>query len=437
VQETQLIVVLACLLFLMAIGHTSSERRWTLAQFWLWMVIAWPLLIKLVALPVAGAHGPPLSDNVTLLLTYSPTFCIGMIILAKGFLQRSMIYVPTVGLLFISILGFAYFSGSIGGQVSLLSFVWLAPLLLKLDLDVTMLKDTVRRSVASLLIGMAIAAVLVPEVVLTPCRSDKCGLTSYVYSPDGLGNALGLAIALLIPVSLIALPRKRLLAGAVGLSAVIAVSDTRSSVVAVILGLGFCFVTSFHQSRTSLNSGRFIAIFGLGASLLPVLVPFSSDAFTGRGALWEQARSIVEMSPLLGVGPSFWVNQIRTVNFAANYSPHNIWWESLVAVGFIGTTLLVLSVVLGVTKLPRASRALVYAQIGIVLSASVTEAPLAVHRLGVAPFTHLLLISLLMASGTKMKESRGRRRTSHVPNFCTDQTHTAPDFSVERPLLLQ
>jgi hypothetical protein len=135
-------------------------------------------------------------------------------------------------------------------------------------------------------------------------------------------------------------------------------TNTRAAVVAMIFVLGLCAVTGLIK----INVRIVFAILVLGAALIPLMPSalferiFSAKNYTVRGSAtlsarfhyWEAALSAIREHPLLGVGLGNQVEIPRRVSLPLppNSSVHNEFLFSLMEVGFIGYSVLVVFFVL-------------------------------------------------------------------------------------------
>jgi len=71
---------------------------------------------------------------------------------------------------------------------------------------------------------------------------------------------------------------------------------------------------------------------------LTAIYPFSSNSFTGRGFLWQLARSQISLSHVFGSGAFAWASIIDRVGIgkAAIYSTHNQFLDISLTAGLFG-----------------------------------------------------------------------------------------------------
>jgi O-antigen ligase len=150
-------------------------------------------------------------------------------------------------------------------------------------------------------------------------------------------------------------------------------------------------------------------IVSLGLSLLPLLMTFSDDAFTSRGVLWRSAKQLINDSPIIGNGQSYWTHQFSSQGFVANYGTHNIWLDNLVAFGFVGLSLFMFTL-LSIRR--RRVNSELYVLLATVFILGTTESSFQLWKLsGGMPFFLLILLfskeakSLIQASN-KDKSTR-------------------------------
>lgn len=181
----------------------------------------------------------------------------------------------------------------------------------------------------------------------TPCRPDKCGITGVLYSGLlGYENALGLFLMMTLPFIFSIADRSYGLLAAIAVMVSIFVSGSRSGLIgAVSIALLWILnrvLTGIASERLASWSGVAVSVgSGLALVLLAVSPITDSSEFTGRGQLWQIARQLISDSPLVGIGPSGWVNyRAKTGAFtsAAVYSPHNQLLDLLTVGGLIAAT---------------------------------------------------------------------------------------------------
>jgi O-antigen ligase len=176
------------------------------------------------------------------------------------------------------------------------------------------------------------------------CRFDKCGFRAETLALGGTQNSFSIVIAGLSIVAL--LFTKRLNFFIIFSSFSLYLTSLGGSRTALIAqALCTTFLMFFKKEHLSLlKKISFIAIFliVLLISALPVFLTFDRSFITGRGRLWEYAKESLGSNLILGNGPSFWTSLFSEAGFYANYGTHNIWLDSLVSFGLVGTFLFLL-----------------------------------------------------------------------------------------------
>lgn len=206
----------------------------------------------------------------------------------------------------------------------------------------------------------ALVAAVNPQIATLPC-AYKCGPLGNLYV--GLydnENQFAIALLLTLPFVVYAWRGWGMILGVGVILGSIWVSGSRSSLYA---GLAYCAAASgFYLIRRVRTSGLAARVVILALAVVGVAVPYlssSPNAFTGRGVLWGIARNQIEKSPWLGGGSLEWPSlvSVGVVSQNAGYSPHNVWLDSIIAAGAIGTVAVVVSIVVALAR-ARASQEL-------------------------------------------------------------------------------
>jgi hypothetical protein len=178
-----------------------------------------------------------------------------------------------------------------------------------------------RGSTAWFLDGLSIAALAIGvEAAL-----EAAGLRPLVSSVSRPGSLLGnasdqgaWAVLALGPLGAMAIRLRGTLhrAGAIGAGVALATSGSRGALVgAVVLALVLAALAPSRGSRLAIAAG--CAVLALGVLALPTTrgrvlstTPLSRQTVTGRRLLWSETLDLVRDHPLLGVGPSGYVDAI-------------------------------------------------------------------------------------------------------------------------------
>jgi hypothetical protein len=247
---------------------------------------------------------------------------------------------------------------------------------------------------------------------LTQCRADKCLVFEYTFNFGGSQNGFSISVALL-GIALVFVQRsfrRRLYV----LCLVIPLAILGGSRTAVYTLVGIGLVQLF--STISQNYGlirilhKITFIGSLGLSLLPLFMNFSDDAFTSRGVLWRSAKQLINDSPIIGNGQSYWTHQFSSQGFVANYGTHNIWLDNLVAFGFVGLSLFIFTLLSIRRRRVNSER---YVLLATVFILGTTESSFQLWKLsGGMPFFLLILLfskeakSLIQASNNDKSTRR-------------------------------
>ncbi len=239
--------------------------------------------------------------------------------------------------------------------------------------------ERARGSTAWLLDGLSIAALAIGvEAAL-----EAAGLRPLVSNVSRPGSLLGnasdqgaWAVLALGPLAAVAIRQRGALhrAGAIGAAVALATSGSRGALVgAVVLAVILAALAPDRRRRVAIAIGS--VIIALGVLALPTTrgrvltaTELSQQTTKGRTLLWSETLELVRDNPLLGVGPSGWVDAIpayhdrryeREVGPAnPPDSPHD-WLLQAAAAGGVG--LAVIAVILAAFALRRGARA-VHAQ---------------------------------------------------------------------------
>lgn len=418
---------------------TAEDRR---AVATVVLVTAWPLSWTFLFGPVlVGTPASPLFP----LAWYAPAAAMALLSTAAAGNDRGVrIDLPTLLVFATSVMALiAAVAAPKDGSDLLrwgLGFLLVLPALLKGR--VTVAAVAVGCRFALVLTALAVlVAVLVEPAVVEACRADKCGAAGLVLTSPfaGNGNVLGLSVALLLPFALAGPPvrpggqaprsgRLADLGRSVALTGcVVALGELAGSrtafigvgiVVAVHLALRLC---SPRLRPSILGVGLFA---GLAVSLAPAVLVFGDEAFSFRGELWNQARSMIAESPLLGSGPTAWEKFGRTAVYDANYSPHNGWLDMLVSVGVCGTVIVVAAVILKLWLATPDEREDLVVYVCGLLGTSTLEALFVPYFLGITPFAAILL--LLVGPGGRTRGSPPDVRTESSPVTAPPDSSSVP-----------
>jgi hypothetical protein len=181
--------------------------------------------------------------------------------------------------------------------------------------------ERARGSTAWLLDGLSIAALAIG----IEAAIEAAGLRPLVSNVSRPGSLLGnasdqgaWAVLALGPLGAVAIRQRGALhrAGAIGAAAALATSGSRGALVgAIVLALVLAALAPSRGSRLAIAAG--CAILALGVLALPTTrsrvlsrTELSRQTVTGRTLLWRETLDLVGDHPLLGVGPSGYVDAI-------------------------------------------------------------------------------------------------------------------------------
>lgn len=265
---------------------------------------------------------------------------------------------------------------------------------------------------SAMLVLIALQVLLQPSIYIGPCRGDKCSVWGEALGPLGLGNAIGVCLAVIAPLSMIissgaVRTAVTLLAGAT----LVDLTSSRSAMIAfAVAAVIACTyrVAVWHALRgrkPEIRSRRWrearltMSAGVLGVAVVVAAVPlwrWRPGAFTGRADLWSYALGhVIPESLFFGHGSSYWVRQAATVQLQANYATHNLLTEILVSAGLWGAVWLTIGVFAS-TKVGRDTRLNLVgiAAVGIWLSSCITEVSSAPGRLYLMAALFPLVIAL-------------------------------------------
>ncbi|WP_454175584.1 O-antigen ligase family protein [Gordonia sputi] len=237
-----------------------------------------------------------------------------------------------------------------------------------------------------------VVAIFLSPGIVTDCRIDKCGSAGLVLTSPfaGNGNILGLSVVLMLPLAMFGISRRRaiLLIPAVVLLGELAGSRT------AFIGLAAAAVAfgCYRLAPLSLRSAALGACLlgAAGLSLAPAVLVYGDGAFSYRGALWNDAKSMIAEHPVMGHGPVAWEHLNTSSLFVANYSPHNAWLDFGVSVGIWGTIVVVAAIVLKIVFVRGEERAAIIVYFTCVLATSTLESVFVPYFIGIAPFAVIL-----------------------------------------------
>lgn len=273
--------------------------------------------------------------------------------------------------------------------------------------------DGIVGSVLAMVVSAAAYGVIFPAAFRTDCHDNfaKCELLGgFVSVGGGSGsNAFGITLAMLGGVLVYVFPRLRGALAGVAIGVAILATGARLATV--------CAAAVFALAWFSAHMGWARRLLPLGAggfgllSIITAAWPFPENAFTDRAVLWERARVMIADHPFFGHGLSYWARDaITQTNPSDSYAPHNLWLDPLVAVGFMGTAVLVVALVISFHHADPRARAIAWVLLAGILCMGTFESTVMPFRIGPIPACFPVLLLLLTAS-QRPRESQGRRET--------------------------
>lgn len=248
-----------------------------------------------------------------------------------------------------------------------------------------------RLALLSTAASVVLAIFLSPGIV-TDCRVDKCGSAGLVLTSPfaGNGNILGLSVVLMLPLAMFGTSwwRAAMLIPAVVLLGELAGSRTAFIGLAATVVTFACYRLAVPRMRSAVLG---VCLLGaLALSLAPAVLVYGDGAFSYRGALWNDAKSMIAESPVMGHGPVAWEHLNTSSLFVANYSPHNAWLDFGVSVGIWGIVVVVAAIALKIVLLQGEERAAIIVYVTCVVATSTLESVFVPYFIGIAPFAVII-----------------------------------------------
>jgi len=195
------------------------------------------------------------------------------------------------------------------------------------------------------------------------CRLDKCGpLGNLVLGITNGENVLGILLAASISAAALIVRGRARYVLVLYLVAMVWLSGSRTATTtAVVIGaLVFLVRIGGESMPTKVQSRVIFGALTAGVSIGVLLpwTPLTSGEFTGRGDLWELAKSEIASSPVFGFGGLTWGNQVSIGALTRDeaYSVHNQWLDILYTSGAVGVFLFALMLVMGIAGSARGYR---------------------------------------------------------------------------------
>jgi exopolysaccharide production protein ExoQ len=400
---TILILLAATAAIWVAAGNPRAllrcEDRFTVV--WVFFVAAWPLIIGYLVGPLIWVSADQ-AATVYPALQYTPGAICSLVALVRG-LREPRVEVSLPAALIGTLLVFAAVAVWFSGLTQVLNFMMAGALFMGVVLKrgvtpVRTLSVAALVSLATTSAAVTLAVIVNPGRVVTHCRVDKCGvLTQVLASPvaGGNGNALGLVTVLLMPFAFASLTLRRCLVLLAGVGAVQLLAMSRTAIFAlVVVSVALLLIKASKTSQWQLRVAFTALTVGFCASSYPLFVNFSGSSYSDRGYLWQAGRNAIGQAPVFGHGPSHWWLIAKTALFDPNYSPHNGWYDILIAVGAWGVLVIVVGVIVQLSTTARTALPYLVTYYACVLLLNMDESVYVPYFFGILPMAALLPLML-------------------------------------------
>jgi hypothetical protein len=364
------------------------------------LITAWPYIAIYFVNPLIWATAEQAGALNPAVQYLPPALCSFVLVILGLRADRVELNLPAViiGSLYLFVLVAMWFAGLPQVPNFILAATMFAAVLLKRGLTkIETLSVAVQLSLAAILVAAAISALINSDRVLEECRVDECGFMPVVFTSPfaGNGNVLGIVTVLLVPFACATLPLSRsiLLLGGVAALEVVAVSRTAIFAFAVI-GLALVLIKMSASLVWQLRFAYVAFVVGLCASFYPLFVTFSGGSFSLRGYVWEAGREAISQAPVFGHGPSYWHLLAANALFEPNYSPHNGWYDLVVAVGLWGVVVIAAGVALQLYFARKEARPYLITYYACVLAINMFESVYVPYFFVMVPFAALLPLML-------------------------------------------
>jgi exopolysaccharide production protein ExoQ len=405
---TILILLAATAAIWVAVGNPRAllRREDYFTVVWVFFVAAWPFIIIYGVGPliwVSSASPSPAPGTHTLAgaLEYTPAAICSLVALVRG-LREPRVEVSLPAALIGTLLVFAAVAVWFSGLTQVLNFMMNGALFMGVVLKrgvtpVRTLSVAALVSLATLSAAVTLAVIVNPGRVVEHCRTDKCGVTTQVLTSPlaGNGNALGIATVLLITFACASLTLWRCLVLLAGVGAVQLVAMSRTAIFALVtVSVALLLIKVSKTLQWRLRVAFTALAVGFCGSVYPLFVNFSGSSFSGRGYVWQAGRDAIGQAPVFGHGPSYWWSIAQNALFDANYSPHNGWYDLLIAVGVWGVLVIIVGVIVQLSMTARAALPYLVTYYACVLSINMFESVYVPYFLGILPIAALLPLML-------------------------------------------
>jgi O-antigen ligase len=329
------------MLLLLILNTNQGLRERNLFASYAFLLIGWPQIAQIVI----QFFNLRLNEFNFVAVRYLPALTLALIY----FLKEHPTQVRKEALLFSTPAIIALVFGALDNQTVLYPIAWIAislPFLFENKFMMT--SDLIQGIYAKCVFGISITSIAVtilnPIDAISACRSDKCNILGFIFSPDGgQSNVLSLTFGLLVAFLDLKRNYPWILVNSICLITLANFTGGRTGTLA---GMA-CFLSISIFKMTSKKAKKVHALYLTSAvifSLTPLVFVYDPLSFTGRPILWAAAKHFILEAPFFGHGASFWIRLQATSELQANYSPHNIWLELLVSTGVVGTLSIVVAI---------------------------------------------------------------------------------------------
>jgi exopolysaccharide production protein ExoQ len=397
-----LILLAATAAIWVAVGNPRAllHREDRITVVWVFFVAAWPFIMGYLVGPLIWASSDQ-AGRVSAVLEYTPAAICSLVVLVRG-LREPHVQISLPAALIGTLLLFSAVAVWFSGLVQVLNFMMAGALFMGVVLKrgvtpVRTLSVAALVSLATISAAVTLAVIINPGRVVADCRVDKCGVIGQALTSPfaGNGNILGIGTVLLIPFACASLTLWRCLVLLAGVGAIQLLAMSRTAMfVFVTVSVALLLIKVSKTSQWRLRVAFTTLAVGFCASVFPLFVNVSGSSYSGRGALWQAGRDAIGQAPVFGHGPSYWYLIAKTALFDANYSPHNGWYDVLVALGAWGALVIVAGVIVQLSTTARAAVPYLVTYYACVLSLNMDESVYVPYFLGIVPVAALLPLML-------------------------------------------
>ncbi|UUO02954.1 O-antigen ligase family protein [Mycolicibacterium novocastrense] len=363
---------------------------------WVFLVAAWPLIVIYLIGPLIWASAEE-AGALNPILQYFPAALYSVALLVWNLSSdRAEISLGAalIGSLFAFVAVAVWFSGLTQLPNFVMAGMLFSGVVVKRKItSVEKLGVAALVSLCAVVVAITVGAVVNAGGMFADCRVDKCGVTDVALTSPlaGNGNVLGMATVLLATAACAALPLFRTVLLLVGVAALQLLALSRTAMFAlVVVAIALVALKSVRSAEWKLRLSFAALGVAFCASIAPLFMSFSGSSFSYRGYVWEAALDSIGDAPVFGHGPSYWHIIAQSALFDANYSPHNGWYDLLIAVGAWGLVVILVGVTVQLST--TAGRALPYliTYYAAILAINTFESVYVPYFFGIMPFAALL-----------------------------------------------